>query len=154
MDGTSFFRTTTIAFTDASGQRTGWAVAAPATNGNNWLLVYSSHTILLANPALNRTSANAFDGSGTQLASDNKSGTTLNTAAVFSAIATTTSVEAFVDNASDGSTALSGTLFSGTSSVDIGNVATGPFYGAWMEKGVADSTTKTTAQTYGAALHP
>jgi hypothetical protein len=155
MDGTSFFRTAAIAFTDASGQVSMWAVVAPAVSGNNALLGFFGHTLLIANPGLNRSQVTAYNTTPSSIGQDFKSGTALNTAAVFSGIITTSTAEVFVDNATDGSTAISGTLYSGsTLGIDIGNTATGPFYGAWMEKAVADSTTQTNAQTYGAALHP
>jgi hypothetical protein len=155
MDGSSWFTSSTsFAFTDGSGQYSAWVTAKPGTNGNNWLLAMNGGTLLLANPALNRTSAMARDASNSQLTQDNTSPTTLNTDAVFSGIASTTQVECFVDNSGDGATTFSGTLFSTTTQMEIGNTATGPFYGMFIMKGVADTTTKSNAQTYMAGLHP
>jgi hypothetical protein len=154
MDGSSWFQSSSFAFTDGSGQYSAWATAKPATNGNNWLLAFGGNTLILANPALNRTESHAWSTTPANLATDFRTGTTLNADAVFSSVCSTTQVECFIDNSGDGATTFSGTLFSSNSTIEIGNTATGPFYGMFIEKGVADSTTKSNAQTYMAALHP
>jgi hypothetical protein len=155
MDGTSSFQSSTsFNFTDGSGQYSAWFTAKPTANGNNWLITFNGSTLLLANPALNRSQAGAFDGAQASLATDFRSPTSLNVDAVFSGICSTTQVECFIDNSGDGATTFSGTLYSSTSTVYIGSTASGPFYGMFIEKGVADTTAKSNAQTYMAALHP
>jgi hypothetical protein len=155
MDGTSFFQSSSFVHTDGSGQYSAWATAKPGTSGNNWMIAFNGNTLILANTSLTNTYGYAWNTTPTEINHDTCAGTTsINTDAVFSSICSTSQVEAFVNNSGDGATSITGTLFSGTAPIEIGNTATGPFYGAFIMKGVADTTTKTNAQTYMAALHP
>lgn len=142
-------------FADANGQFSEWVVANLSNNGNNWLISGLFGNLLLANPALNRDQA-YVNGSGGNINSDLKTGVSLNTSYVFSGICTgngsSGTIEVFVDNVGDGSTAYTGTPVT-SDTLHFGDTAGGQFYGAWIAKG-DQSASRSNAQTYGAGLHP
>jgi hypothetical protein len=133
----------------------------PAASGFTTGTAYfaSTDSVVYLRTSSGQAQATSFDNGGGQT-SDSAATLTAATPVVLIATITPTAVELWVDNVSDGSTALTGTRTTASSRMYIGslvaavNFLPGRIYGIVQGSGTLSSTNRANLQTYMAGLHP
>jgi hypothetical protein len=158
MDGSQFLTTTSVTFADGTGAYAAWVTASLQTNASNQSIIgLASGLGDLMHPNTTTGANNTFVRSttGTQLGGAWTTGAVANTPLVFGSFATSTTLEADVNDAHSGGTGI--VSWTGTpataGNVAIGAASFGPFYGMLLAKGDQTSN-RTGMETYMAALHP